>query len=112
MKKIEAIIKPFKLDSVHSALNDLGIQGMTITNVREYGRQTGQFEVFWDPDNKSNLVSKIKIEIVVNEDIVPKAIEAILHAAKTGVAGDGKIFISSLSEVIRIRTGEKGAAAV
>ena len=113
MKKIEAIIKPFKLDAVKGSLDDLGIKGMTVTDVKGLGRQTGHTETYYkDPEDRLDFVPKVKIDIVVNDEIVPKAIEAIINAAKTGIAGDGKIFVSSLNEVIRIRTGEKGATAI
>ena len=112
MKKIEAIIKPFKLDEVKDSLNDLGIKGMTITEVKGFGRQKGHTETYRGAEYTVDFVPKVKIEIVVSEDMVPKAIEAITNAAKTGTIGDGKIFITSLNEAIRIRTGEKGETAL
>jgi nitrogen regulatory protein P-II 1 len=112
MKKIEAIIKPFKLDEVKDSLNDLGVKGMTITEVKGFGRQKGHTETYRGAEYKVDFVPKVKIEIVVSDDLVPRAIEAIINAAKTGTVGDGKIFITSLSEAIRIRTGEKGEAAI
>lgn len=112
MKKIEAIIKPFKLDEVKTFLNDLGIKGMTVTEVKGFGRQKGHTETYRGAEYTVDFVPKVKIEIVVSDEMVPKVIEAITGAAKTGTIGDGKIFISSLSEAIRIRTGEKGETAL
>jgi nitrogen regulatory protein P-II 1 len=112
MKKIEAIIKPFKLDEVKDSLNDLGIKGMTITEVKGFGRQKGHTETYRGAEYTVDFVPKVKIEIVVSDEIVQRAVEAITNAAKTGTIGDGKIFITSLSEAIRIRTGEKGETAL
>ena len=112
MKKIEAIIKPFKLDEVKDSLNDIGVKGMTITEVKGFGRQKGHTETYRGAEYKVDFVPKVKIEIVVSDDLVSKALEAIINAAKTGTVGDGKIFITSLSEAIRIRTGEKGETAL
>ena len=112
MKKIEAIIKPFKLDEVKDSLNDLGIKGMTITEVKGFGRQKGHTETYRGAEYTVDFVPKVKIEIVVSDELVPRAVEAITNAAKTGTIGDGKIFITSLSEAIRIRTGEKGETAL
>jgi nitrogen regulatory protein P-II 1 len=112
MKKIEAIIKPFKLDEVKDSLNDLGIKGMTITEVKGFGRQKGHTETYRGAEYTVDFVPKVKIEIVVSDEIVQKAVEAITNAAKTGTIGDGKIFIYQLSEAIRIRTGEKGETAL
>ncbi|MFI5303456.1 MAG: P-II family nitrogen regulator [Nitrospiria bacterium] len=112
MKKIEAIIKPFKLDEVKDSLNDLGIKGMTVTEVKGFGRQKGHTETYRGAEYTVDFVPKVKIEIVVSDDIVARAIEAITNSAKTGTIGDGKIFITSLSEAIRIRTGEKGETAL
>ncbi|MBI1824486.1 MAG: P-II family nitrogen regulator [Nitrospirae bacterium] len=112
MKKIEAIIKPFKLDEVKDSLNDLGIKGMTITEVKGFGRQKGHTETYRGAEYTVDFVPKVKIEIVVSDELVQRAVEAITNAAKTGTIGDGKIFITSLSEAIRIRTGEKGETAL
>ena len=112
MKKIEAIIKPFKLDDVKDSLNDLGIKGMTVTEVKGFGRQKGHTETYRGAEYTVDFVPKVKIEIVVSDDIVTRAVEAITNSAKTGTIGDGKIFITSLSEAIRIRTGEKGETAL
>jgi nitrogen regulatory protein P-II 1 len=112
MKKIEAIIKPFKLDEVKDSLNDLGIKGMTITEVKGFGRQKGHTETYRGAEYTVDFVPKVKIEIVVSDELVQRAVEAITNAAKTGTIGDGKIFITTLSEAIRIRTGEKGETAL
>ena len=112
MKKIEAIVKPFKLDEVKDSLNDLGIKGMTITEVKGFGRQKGHTETYRGAEYTVDFVPKVKIEIVVTDDLVNRAVEAITNAAKTGTIGDGKIFITTLSEAIRIRTGEKGETAL
>ena len=112
MKKIEAIIRPFKLDDVKEALLEEGIHGMTMTEVRGYGRQKGHKETYRGSEYQIEFVPKIKIEIIVDDAIAEKAIEAILRTAKTGQVGDGKIFISEISEVIRIRTEESGPAAL
>jgi len=108
MKKVEAIIKPFKLDEVKSALSAVGVQGMTVTEVRGFGRQKGHIEVYRGAEYVVELVPKIKIELVVPDQVVPRVVETIAKAAKTGKIGDGKIFVSSAEEVIRIRTGERG----
>ncbi len=112
MKKIEAIIKPFKLDAIKKALNELGVQGMTVTEVRGFGRQKGHIEFYRGAEYDINFVPKVKIEMVVPDKIAEEAISVIQEHAKTGDIGDGKIFISNIDEVIRIRTGEKGEAAV
>jgi nitrogen regulatory protein PII len=112
MKKIEAIIRPFKLDDVKEALLEEGIHGMTMTEVRGYGRQKGHKETYRGSEYQIEFVPKIKIEVVVDDSIAEKAIEAILRTAKTGQVGDGKIFISDISEVIRIRTEESGPSAL
>jgi nitrogen regulatory protein P-II 1 len=112
MKKIEAIIKPFKLDEVKEALNAIGVTGLTVTEVKGYGRQKGHKEIYRGAEYQVDFLPKIKIEIVVGSDIVGKVIEAIIAKARTGKIGDGKIFVSSLEEVIRIRTGESGQAAI
>ena len=112
MKKIEAIIKPFKLDEVKNALTKIGVQGMTVTEVKGFGRQRGHTEVYRGAEYKIDFIPKVKIELIIIEDILPQVIETIQKAAKTGKIGDGKIFISPVDEVIRIRTGERGKDAI
>jgi nitrogen regulatory protein P-II 1 len=112
MKKIEAIIKPFKLDDVKEALNQVGVQGMTISEVKGYGRQRGHKEVYRGAEYVVDFIPKNKIEIVVETDLVDKVLETIILAAKTGKIGDGKIFVLPTEEVIRVRTGEKGKDAI
>jgi nitrogen regulatory protein PII len=112
MKKIEAIIRPFKLDDVKEALLEEGIRGMTITEIRGYGRQKGHKETYRGSEYQIEFVPKIKIEIIVDDSMTEKAVEAILRTAKTGQVGDGKIFISSIEDVIRIRTDESGPSAL
>jgi nitrogen regulatory protein PII len=112
MKKIEAIIKPFKLDEVKEALNAIGVTGLTVTEVKGYGRQKGHKEIYRGAEYQVDFLPKIKIEIAVSAAIADKVIEAIIAKARTGKIGDGKIFVSSLEDVIRIRTGERGQAAI
>jgi nitrogen regulatory protein P-II 1 len=112
MKKVEAIFKPFKLDEVKEALQELGIQGMTVLEAKGYGRQKGQTELYRGAEYVVDFLPKIKIEEVVNDDQVLAVVEAIQTSARTGRFGDGKIFVSEITEVVRIRTGETGAAAV
>ncbi|MDQ7817457.1 MAG: P-II family nitrogen regulator [Melioribacteraceae bacterium] len=112
MKKIEAVIRPFKLDEVKEALLEVGIRGMTITEVRGYGRQKGHKETYRGSEYQIEFVPKIKIEIVVDDSISEKVVDSILSTAKTGQVGDGKIFISDISDVIRIRTDESGPEAL
>ncbi len=112
MKKVEAIIKPFKLDEVKDALNKIGINGMTITEVKGFGRQKGHVEVYRGTEYEVNFIPKIKLEVVIPDAIKDKVISTILEKASTGNIGDGKIFLSSLEDVIRIRTGDKGEAAI
>jgi len=112
MKKIEAVIKPFKLDEVKEALSAIGINGMTITEVKGFGRQKGHVEVYRGTEYEVNFLPKIKIEVVVPDSIIDKAIATIIEKAATGEIGDGKIFIYSLEDVVRIRTGEHGEAAI
>lgn len=112
MKKIEAIIKPFKLDEVKDALNEMGIQGMTVTEVKGFGRQKGHVELYRGAEYDIAFIPKIKLEVVVSEGALERALAAIEEKAKTGKIGDGKIFVSSIEEVVRIRTGEKGEAAI
>ncbi|MFY8141012.1 MAG: P-II family nitrogen regulator [Caulobacter sp.] len=112
MKKIEAIIKPFKLDEVKEALQELGVQGMTVLEAKGYGRQKGHTELYRGAEYVVDFLPKIKIEVVVADDQLSGALEAIQNAARTGRIGDGKIFVSEVADVIRIRTGESGALAV
>ena len=112
MKLIQAIIKPFKLDEVKEALVELGIQGMTVTEVKGFGRQKGHKETYRGTEYQIEFVPKIKLDIVVADNRVPEALEAITRVAKTGSIGDGKIFVSELQNIIRIRTGETGEGAV
>ncbi|GBD02926.1 Nitrogen regulatory protein P-II [bacterium HR19] len=112
MKKIEAIIKPFKLDDVKDALTSIGISGMTITEVRGFGRQKGHTELYRGAEYVVDFLPKIKIEIIVPDDMVDKVVKTIIESAKTGKVGDGKIFIYPIEEAIRIRTGEKGEDAI
>ncbi|MDJ0915953.1 MAG: P-II family nitrogen regulator [Desulfobacterales bacterium] len=112
MKKIEAVIKPFKLDEVKDALNSIGVTGMTISEVKGFGRQRGHKEIYRGAEYQVDFVPKIKIGVVVNGDMSSQVIDIIKDKAKTGKIGDGKIFISSLEEAIRIRTGETGADAI
>jgi nitrogen regulatory protein P-II 1 len=112
MKKIEAIIKPFKLDEVKDALNAIGIQGMTVTEVKGFGRQKGHVELYRGAEYDIAFIPKVKIEVVIADGMVDKVISTIQEKAKTGKIGDGKIFISKLEDIIRIRTGEKGETAI
>lgn len=112
MKKIEAIIKPFKLDEVKDALNEIGIQGMTVTEVKGFGRQKGHTELYRGAEYVVDFIPKIKIEIVTSDDLAPKVVNVIEKSAKTGKIGDGKIFVYPVEDVIRIRTGERGESAV
>jgi nitrogen regulatory protein P-II 1 len=112
MKKIEAVIKPFKLEEVKEALADFGIVGMTVTEVKGFGRQKGQTEIYRSNEYSVDFLPKIKIEVVLSEDKVEEALDAILKAARTGKIGDGKVFVLPVEEVVRIRTGETADAAV
>ena len=112
MKKIEAIIKPFKLTEVKDALNELGIAGMTVTEVKGFGRQKGHTEIYRGSEYTVDFLPKIKIETVIADSQVKAAVEAIVKAAKTGKIGDGKVFVSTVDEAIRIRTDERGESAV
>ncbi len=112
MKKIEAIVRHHKVDEVKEALIAIGFQGMTITEVRGFGRQRGHTETYRGTEYTVDFVPKVKIEIVVGDELLDKAISVIVTAAKTGQVGDGKIFVSNLAEVVRVRTGETGAAAI
>lgn len=112
MKLITAVIKPFKLEEVRSGLTDIGLQGMTVTEVKGYGRQKGHTEVYRGAEYAVSFLPKIKIEVVVADALVDKAVESIVKAAKTGQIGDGKIFVSSIEHTLRIRTGESNDAAL
>ena len=112
MKKIEAVIKPFKLDEVKQALQKIGIQGMTVSEVRGFGRQKGHTELYRGAEYVVDFIPKVKLEVVVDDGQMQQVIEAIVGAARTGKIGDGKIFVQQLTEVLRIRTGETGKAAV
>jgi nitrogen regulatory protein P-II 1 len=112
MKKIEAIVKPFKLDEVKEALQGIGIQGMTVTEVKGFGRQKGHTELYRGAEYVVDFLPKIKIEVVVSNELADKAVQAIVEAANTGRIGDGKIFVYEIQEAIRIRTGERGSDAV
>jgi nitrogen regulatory protein P-II 1 len=112
MKKVEAIIKPFKLDDVKEALTQLGVFGMTVTEVRGFGRQKGHTELYRGSEYTIDFLPKVKIEVVVPNDLVDKVVSAIVSAAKTGSIGDGKVFVLPIGEAVRIRTGEKGESAI
>ena len=112
MKKIEAIIKPFKLDEVKEALHEVGLQGITVTEAKGFGRQKGHTELYRGAEYVVDFLPKVKIELVLEDNLVQRAIEAILRTARTGRIGDGKIFVSNVEEAIRIRTGERGADAI
>jgi len=112
MKKIEAVIKPFKLDEVKDALNEIGIQGMTVTEVKGFGRQKGHTELYRGAEYVVDFIPKIKIEIVISDGLAEKVVKTIEQVAKTGKIGDGKIFVYSVDEAVRIRTGERGETAV
>lgn len=112
MKKIEAIIRPFKLDDVREALSEIGVQGMTLTEVKGYGRQKGHTELYRGSEYKIDFLPKIKVEIIANDSIVDNIVATIIKAAKTGQVGDGKIFVSPVQDVIRVRTEESGEDAI
>jgi len=112
MKKIEAIIKPFKLNDVKQALHDIGVQGMTVTEVKGFGRQKGHTEIYRGSEYTVDFLPKVKLDIVLADDQIDAAVEAIIKAAKTGKIGDGKVFISAIEESVRIRTDERGEKAV
>ena len=112
MKKIEAIIKPFKLDEVKEALQEVGLQGITVTEAKGFGRQKGHTELYRGAEYVVDFLPKVKIEVVLNDDMVAKAVEAIQQAARTGRIGDGKIFVSTVDDAVRIRTGETGRDAL
>ena len=112
MKMVTAIIKPFKLDEVREALSDIGVQGITVTEVKGFGRQKGHTELYRGAEYVVDFLPKVKIEAAIADDLVDRAIEAIENAARTGKIGDGKVFVTHLEQVLRIRTGETGEAAV
>jgi nitrogen regulatory protein P-II 1 len=112
MKKVEAIIKPFKLDEVREALSEIGVSGLTVTEVKGFGRQKGHTERYRGAEYVVDFLPKVKVEVIVADTLVERAIEAIIKAARTGKIGDGKIFVTSVEQVVRIRTGESGEAAV
>jgi nitrogen regulatory protein P-II 1 len=112
MKKVEAIIKPFKLDEVREALSEIGVSGLTVTEVKGFGRQKGHTELYRGAEYVVDFLPKVKVEVIVSDTLVERAIEAIVKAAHTGKIGDGKIFVTAVEQVVRIRTGESGEAAV
>ncbi len=112
MKKVEAIVKPFKLDDVKEALSTLGINGMTVSEVKGYGRQQGHTELYRGAEYVVDFLPKIKIEMVIDDSMEDKVVDAIVQAARTGKIGDGKIFVSDISRVVRVRTGETGSEAI
>ncbi len=112
MKKIEAIIKPFKLDEVREALSEVGITGLTVAEVKGFGRQKGHTELYRGAEYVVDFLPKVKVEVVVGDDVVEQAIEAIIKAARTGKIGDGKIFVTAVEQVVRIRTGETDESAI
>ena len=112
MKKIEAIIKPFKLDEVKDALNQIGLKGITVLEAKGFGRQKGHTELYRGAEYVVDFLPKVKIEIICEDEVVERAVEAIVAAARTGRIGDGKIFVSTIEEVVRIRTGERGQDAI
>ena len=112
MKKIEAVIKPFKLDEVREALSEIGVTGLTVTEVKGFGRQKGHTELYRGAEYVVDFLPKVKLEIVIADSMLERAMEAIVNAARTGKIGDGKIFVSNMEQVVRIRTGESGEAAI
>jgi nitrogen regulatory protein P-II 1 len=112
MKKIEAVVKPFKLDEVREALSEIGVTGLTVTEVKGFGRQKGHTELYRGAEYVVDFLPKVKVEVIVGDALVDRAIEAVVKAARTGKIGDGKIFVTSVEQVVRIRTGESGEAAV
>jgi len=112
MKKIEAIIKPFKLDEVREALSEIGVTGLTVTEVKGFGRQKGHTELYRGAEYVVDFLPKVKVEIVVADSLLERAMESIINAARTGKIGDGKIFVTAVEQVVRIRTGESGEAAI
>jgi nitrogen regulatory protein PII len=112
MKKVEAIIKPFKLDEVREALSEIGVTGLTVTEVKGFGRQKGHTELYRGAEYVVDFLPKVKVEVIISDTLVERAIEAVVKAARTGKIGDGKIFVTTVEQVVRIRTGESGEAAV
>ncbi len=112
MKKVEVIIKPFKLDAMKTALNDIGIKGMTVSEVKGYGRQKGHTEIYRGAEYKVDFLPKIKVEIIIEAEMVDKIIDVVVEAARTGKIGDGKIFILPVEKVVRVRTGETDSEAI
>jgi nitrogen regulatory protein P-II 1 len=112
MKKIEAVIKPFKLEEVREALSEIGVTGLTVTEVKGFGRQKGHTELYRGAEYTVDFLPKVKVEVVLTDDLVEKAVDAIIRAAHTGKIGDGKIFVTNVEQVVRIRTGETNEAAV
>ena len=112
MKKIEAVIKPFKLDEVREALSDIGVTGLTVTEVKGFGRQKGHTELYRGAEYVVDFLPKVKLEVVIADTLLDRAMEAIITAARTGKIGDGKIFVTTVEQVVRIRTGESGEAAI
>ncbi|MCL5060675.1 MAG: P-II family nitrogen regulator [Candidatus Thermoplasmatota archaeon] len=112
MKKIEAIIKPFKLDEVREALSEIGVTGLTVTEVKGFGRQKGHTELYRGAEYVVDFLPKVKLEVVIADSLLDRAMEAIISAARTGKIGDGKIFVTTVEQVVRIRTGESGEAAI
>ena len=112
MKKVEAIVKPFKLDEVREALSEIGVTGLTVTEVKGFGRQKGHTELYRGAEHVVDFLPKVKVEVIVGDALVERALEAIVKAARTGKIGDGKIFVTNVEQVVRIRTGESGEAAV
>jgi nitrogen regulatory protein P-II 1 len=112
MKKIEAVLKPFKLDEVREALSELGVTGLTVTEVKGFGRQKGHTELYRGAEYVVDFLPKVKVEVIVQDALADRAIDAIVKAARTGKIGDGKIFVTSVEQVVRIRTGESGDAAI
>jgi nitrogen regulatory protein P-II 1 len=112
MKKIEAVVKPFKLDEVREALSDIGVTGLTVTEVKGFGRQKGHTELYRGAEYVVDFLPKVKVEVIIADTLVERAIEAIIKAARTGKIGDGKIFVTNVEQAVRIRTGESGEAAV
>jgi nitrogen regulatory protein P-II 1 len=112
MKKIEAVVKPFKLDEVREALSDIGVTGLTVTEVKGFGRQKGHTELYRGAEYVVDFLPKVKVDVIIADTLVERAIEAIIKAARTGKIGDGKIFVTNVEQAVRIRTGESGEAAV
>ena len=112
MKKIEAVVKPFKLEEVRESLSDIGVTGLTVTEVKGFGRQKGHTELYRGAEYVVDFLPKVKVEVILQDDLVERAIEAIVKAARTGKIGDGKIFVTAVEQVVRIRTGESGESAI